>query len=252
VATSEPTAAPLPTAAPSLTPLPAATPTSAPPRAVVTSDTLNARSGPGTDYPILVTLRRGDEVAVTGRNTAGTWLQIPLANGRQGWVWAEYVTLNTPADRIARVQNIPPPPTPEITDTPVLPTPTLTVDEQIAKIAKGRHGTLPQPGESGGVAAGGEAEVTVINDTPYALTLLVGSPNSVSITIEACPGCKVYGANGPSYCPEEGRTRKTIRLKPGNSQVVARVSDKSVIPFVGTWELKPDMGYLNCFFIVTQ
>jgi len=126
------------------------------------------------------------------------------------------------------------------------------VDEQIAKIAKGQHGTLPQPGESGGVSAGGDAEVTVINDTPYVLTLLVGSPNSVSITIEACSGCKVYGTNGPSYCPEDGRPRKTIRLKPGNSRVVARVSDTSVIPFVGTWELKPDMGYFNCFFIVTQ
>ena len=167
-------------------------------------------------------------------------------------MWAEYVDLNTSADAIALVQNIPPPPTPAATRTPVPPTPTLTVDEQIARIAKGQHGTLPQPGQSGGVAAGGDAEVTIINDTPYVLTLLVGSPNSVSITIEACSGCKVYGANGPSSCPESGRPRKVIRLKPGNSQVVARVSDASVTPFLGTWQLSPDTGYFNCFFIVTR
>jgi hypothetical protein len=252
VATTAPTDAPAPTQAPSLTPLPAATSTSAPPRAVVTSDNLNVRSGPGTGYPILTALRRGDEVAVTGRNAAGNWLQVLLAGGKQGWVWADYVDLNTSADKIALVQKIPPPLTPAATRTPVPPTPTLTVDEQIAKIAKGQHGTLPQPGVSGGVAAGGEAEVTVINDTPYVLTLLVGSPSSVSITIEACSGCRVYGANGPSYCPEDGRPRKTIRLKPGSSKVVARVSDPSVIAFLGTWELKPDTAYLNCFFIVTR
>jgi uncharacterized protein YgiM (DUF1202 family) len=250
VVTTAPTTAP--TGAPTPAPLPSATPTAAPPRAVVTSDTLNARSGPGTGYPILVTLSRGDELAVTGRTAANNWLQVQLAGGKQGWVWAEYVDLNTSADAIALVQNIPPPPTPAATRTPVPPTPTLTVDEQIARIAKGQHGTLPQPGQSGGVAAGGDAEVTIINDTPYVLTLLVGSPNSVSITIEACSGCKVYGANGPSSCPESGRPRKTIRLKPGNSQVVARVSDASVTPFLGTWQLSPDTGYFNCFFIVTR
>lgn len=252
VVTSPPTNTPTSTPIPSHTPWPSFTSTPTSPRAVVTSDSLNARSGPGTGYPALVTLTRGDELIVTGRNSANTWFQVQLAGGKQGWVWAEYVGLNTSVDQIALVKDVPPPPSPVHTRTPVPPTPTLTVDEQIAKIAKGQHGTLPQPGQSGGVAAGGDAEVTIINDTPYALTLLVGSPNSVSITIEACSGCKVYGANGPSSCPEEGRPRKVIRLKPGSSQVVARVSDKSVTPFLGTWQLNPDTGYFNCFFIVTR
>jgi hypothetical protein len=34
-------------------------------------------------------------------------------------------------------------------------------------------------------------------------------------------------------------------------EVVARVPDKSVTPFYGTWELKANTGYFNCFYIVT-
>jgi len=78
--TAAPTTAP--TAAPTPAPLPSATPTAALPRAVVTSDTLNARSGPGTGYPILVTLSRGDELVVTGRTAANNWLQVQLAGGK--------------------------------------------------------------------------------------------------------------------------------------------------------------------------
>ena len=54
------------------------------------------------------------------------------------------------------------------------------------------------------------------------------------------------------FCPEEGRPKKTVRLKPGTSKVAAKVSDPSVIPFSGIWELKGDTGYFNCFFIVTK
>jgi hypothetical protein len=245
------TLAPEPTATrePTATPLPSKVPTPAQPTALVTSDNLNVRSGPSTDYPIVARLARGDEVVILGRNKASTWLQVKLADGKQGWVWAEYTKPSVPLDQVALVTNIPKPPTPAASRTPAPPTATLTVDQQIAKVAKGKHGTLGQPSESGGVSAGGEVEVTIINDTPHALTLLIGSPSSVTIRIDACPVCKEYGLVGPVFCPEEGRTRTTVRLKPGTSQVVARVSDPSVIPFYGTWELKSDTSYFNCFYI---
>jgi len=70
--------------------------------------------------------------------------------------------------------------------------------------------------------------------------------------IEACSSCKHYSLAGPSSCQEEGRPKKTIRLKPGSSQVAARVDDRSVTPFLGTWELRPDTAYFNCFFIVVR
>jgi hypothetical protein len=227
-------------------------PTSGPPRAVVTSDTLNFRSGPGTSFPRLQVLKKGDAMVVTGRTKAGDWLEVTLPDGTKGWVSASLVKVDVAVTGIAVAQVIPKPPTPSASRTPAPPTPTLTVDEQIAKIAKGKHGDLPQPGEMGGVGAGGEAEVTIINDTPNTLTVLVGSPSSVTITVPPCGTCKFYGFVGPIFCQEEGRPKQVVRLKPGTSKVVARVNDKSVSPFYGTWELKPDTAYLNCFFIVTQ
>ncbi len=238
-----------PTPSPSATR--AASVTASLPHAVVTTDALNVRTGPGTNYPKTGVVRKGDQVVVTGRTERGDWLAVTLADGKKGWVAASLVKLDVPVSGIAVAQDIPKPPTPAATSKPVVPTATLTIDEQIAKIAKGEHGALPQPGDMGGVSAGGEAEVTIVNDTPHVLTVLVGSPSSTSITIEACSSCKRYSV-GPSSCQEEGRPKRTIRLKPGSSQVVARVDDPSVTPFLGTWTIKPDTAYFNCFYIVTR
>jgi hypothetical protein len=238
---------PAPTARPPATP----TATASLPHAVVTGDTLNVRTGPGTNYPKIGLLRKGEEVVVTGRNASGDWLAVTLTDETKGWVSSSLVKLDAPAGGIAVAQNIPKPSTPAATQKPAVPTATLTVDEQIAKGAKGAHGTLPQPGDMGGVSAGGQAEVTILNDTPHTLTVLVGSPSSTTITIEACSTCRNYTV-GPSSCQEEGRPRTTVRLAPGTSQVVARVNDRSVTPFLGTWELRADTGYFNCFFIVVR
>lgn len=218
------------------------------PRAVVTNDRLNIRSGPGTGYPIVGALQQGDEVTVTGRNKASTWLAIRTDDGTEGWVYAEYTRVDTEVASLTVTQAPPPP----ASATPAGPKPTLSVDEQIAKVARGQHGTLPQPGEVGGVDAGGEAEVTILNDTPYQLTVLIGSPNSRKVVVEACSTCKVYSTVGPLFCQEEGRPRQTIRLVPGTMEVVARVPDQSVTPFYGKWELKANTGYFNCFYIVTS
>jgi hypothetical protein len=220
------------------------TPTSQP-HAVVTVEALNLRAGPGVSYDKIGLLHQGEGVTITARTEAGDWLAVTLLDGTEGWVSAAYVDLYIPLDAIAMAGEIP------ATSTPAAPTPTLSVDEQIERIARGEHGELSQPSEVGGVAAGGEAEVTIINDTPYLLTILVGAPNSVSISIEACPTCKTYSFVGPVFCPEEGRPRKTVKLKPGTCQVSAEVSDPSIIPFYGVWDLKGDTSYFNCFYIVT-
>lgn len=228
-------------------------------RAEVISDALNVRTGPGTEYPKIDVLVKGDQVVVTGRTETGDWLAVTLADGKNGWVAASMVTLNVPVGDIALAGNIPEPPTaeptsepamPTATSEPAVPTATLTIDEQIATIAGGAHGELPQPGSMGGVSAGGAVEVTIVNDTPYVLTVLVGSPSSTSITLEACSSCALYNIVGPSSCQEEGRPTTTVRLQPGNTQVVARVNDPGVVPFLGNWDLQPDTGYFTCFFIV--
>jgi hypothetical protein len=212
---------------PIATPIRTLAPTPQPP-AEVTAEVLNLRAGPGVSYDQVGLLDQGEGLTVTARTEAGDWLAVTLLDGTEGWVSAAYVNLHIPLDAIAVAGEIP------VTPTPAAPTATLTVDEQIERIAKGEHGELSQPSEMGGVVAGGEAEVTIINDTPYVLTILVGTPNSVSISMEACPTCKTYSFVGPVFCPEEGRPRKIVKLEP-----------------YGVWDLKGDTSYFNCFYIAT-
>jgi hypothetical protein len=216
--------------------------------AVVNVETLNLRAGPDTAYDRVGQLHRGDGVEVTARTEAGDWLAVIQPDGTAGWVFAAYVDLNVPLDAVPVDVELPPTPTPS----GPTPTPLPPVDAELARIARGKHGELAQPREVGQVGAGGEAEVEIVNDTPYELTILVGSPSSISVTIEACSACKVYSMVGPIFCPEEGRPRQTVRLRPGTSTVAARVTDPSVAPFLGTWELKADTRYFNCFYIVTR
>lgn len=237
--TSPPPPSPTPTAPPTATPLP---------DAVVSVEALNLRTGPGTAFERVGLLREGEVLEVVARSEAGDWLVVTTTEGVEGWVSASYVTLGIPVQNIPLATEVPPLPTPS----GPTPTPLPPVDAEIAKIAGGDHGEISQPGEVGGIAAGGEAEVTIVNDTPYELTILAGSPNSVTVTIEACTSCKVYSFVGPVFCSKEGRMQVSVRLKPGTFQVAARVNDPGVIPFLGIWELKGDTSYFNCFYIVRR
>jgi uncharacterized protein YraI len=60
-----------------------------------TSQAINVRSGPGTDFNSLGTLDTGESVLVTGKNEAETWYQIyyPGGPGNRGWVSAGFVTV---------------------------------------------------------------------------------------------------------------------------------------------------------------
>jgi uncharacterized protein YraI len=62
----------------------------------VTAYGLNVRSGPGTAYPIVGGLSRGDSVEVVGKNATDDWLQIVYNgqgefNGQRAWIAAAYV-----------------------------------------------------------------------------------------------------------------------------------------------------------------
>ena len=186
------------------------------------------------------------------RTQADDWLSVIAPDGKKGWVAANLVQLNIPKSQIPLASIIPTPPVSSTPKSTARPLPTLSVDDQIAALAKGQHGQLPQPGSTGGVAAGGDAELTILNDTPHRLTVLIGSPNGVTVVVEPCPSCRIYQGMGPLSCQESGRPRQVVRIKPGTMQVAARVGAPNVIPFLGTWNLSGDTGYLNCFFIVTR
>ncbi len=121
------TAAP---AAPAITEV-AALPTDTPPPAeptatptpesaiAVTTQGMNVRSGPGTNYPILGAAQAGEQYVITGKDPSGAWWQVTY-NGQNGWLFGQLVTANN-SSAVALAQNIPLPPPP--TNTPV-PAPT--------------------------------------------------------------------------------------------------------------------------------
>jgi hypothetical protein len=107
VATYTPT--PTPTPAFTATPTPSPTPNVA--ELVVTAATMNVRSGPGTAYPQIGTLRQGATYRITGKNDQGDWWQISY-DGKEGWVSGGLVRV-TGDTGVVQVAQVAPPPTPK-------------------------------------------------------------------------------------------------------------------------------------------
>lgn len=109
---------------PTNTPRPTATSTQEGPSAEVQSELLNVRAGPGTGHPITGSSSRGDTLEVLGRTEDGSWLNVSLPDGKQGWVSASLVRLNALAGQVQVAVTIPTaPPTPTVAPTPTLAPP---------------------------------------------------------------------------------------------------------------------------------
>lgn len=66
-----------------------------PPQAIVTEALLKVYSGPGSDYPVLLTAEKGAQYEITGRNPRGDWWRVCcLMAGQNGWVPAEAITIS--------------------------------------------------------------------------------------------------------------------------------------------------------------
>ncbi len=87
---------------------PTAAPTEAPanPR-VVANTNANVRSGPGRAYPVIGSLRTGQEVEVNARNANGDWWRIAWNGQAQAWVSGTTVRLQGQIDTVAVANNIP-------------------------------------------------------------------------------------------------------------------------------------------------
>jgi len=97
---------------------------------------LNIRSGPGTNFPVLATVRYGTEGEIIGRSADGRWwvVRVPAAPGGSGWVSADFVAVSNAGD-VPIIAAPPPPvivvPTPAPTPTRV-PAPTATPGPQMS------------------------------------------------------------------------------------------------------------------------
>lgn len=82
---------------------------------------VNIRRGPGTEFPIIVTLSVGDELPATGRVPDGSWLFVTLTDGT-GWVALDIVEVVSGVAASLPVVAAPtPPPAPPPTPAPAVP-----------------------------------------------------------------------------------------------------------------------------------
>ncbi len=83
-----------------------------------TSQQINVRSGPGTDYPVIASFKAGAIAVVVGRNADQSWWEVkPEGATSPGWVNARLVKLAGNADAVP-VEKVAPPPPPTSTPTP--------------------------------------------------------------------------------------------------------------------------------------
>lgn len=85
-----PTRTPFPTHTPTPTPSPTRTPTSTPTRLIAIASvlvpTLNMRSGPGTDFPVIARSQAGGLFPIVAQVNECTWLQVVQESGDQVWI----------------------------------------------------------------------------------------------------------------------------------------------------------------------
>ncbi len=130
---------------PTPTPEPA-TPTPLPAPAVIASDTINVRGGPGTAYPVVGSLAGGESAPIIGKDSSGAWWQIQLGDSAEGWAYAEIVNTVGDVSGISVAANIPAPPATATPSAPpaATPAPKPAVDF----VVTGRR--LWSPTENGG------------------------------------------------------------------------------------------------------
>lgn len=61
---------------------------------LVTAEEANVRQGPGTSFPVVASVYRGDHLAVTGQE--GDWFAVELPGGQRGWVAASLAAVRLP------------------------------------------------------------------------------------------------------------------------------------------------------------
>ncbi len=236
-ATPVPSRTPLPTETltPSITPVPPTltatfTPSPTPPviGVVASLQSVNVREGPGLEFGTLAVLRPGTGVEVLGTNADGSWLNILMDDGVQGWISRALLNLqDTPA---------PPPsgtPTPDstlmaagtplptalfgggsITPTPprVVVTPTLAVDSGAGA------GTSAPPTNDGLQLP--NPDIESINQTATSLVGLLGGIPTPTPTISADGG---FGTPLPTSTISAGGDAPTTVAVPGSTAQRARV-----------------------------
>jgi hypothetical protein len=91
------------------------------PGGVVTTDRLNVRSGPGSEYPAIGKVSLNQEVEISGKNNGWWRISYLYAAGDYGWVFGLYIDADD-IENVPFIETAAPAPTPTATQAPT-PTP---------------------------------------------------------------------------------------------------------------------------------
>ncbi len=129
---------------PTATPKPTLVPSATPEGVVGTAkQNVNIRTGPGTVYPVIGQLKKGDQVPLIGASADFKFLVFTYRQ-QQGWIQASFVTI------FGDVRTLPvfaPPPTPIPTPTPLATlTPSPVPYADLVMVSATLNPAVPQPG----------------------------------------------------------------------------------------------------------
>lgn len=77
---------------------------------VINEPVANLRNGPGTNYGIVGSVNKGQQLEIVSKNTTGDWWKICCVNGEPGWVFGQLASVQN-TENVPVEQNIAPPPT---------------------------------------------------------------------------------------------------------------------------------------------
>jgi len=72
---------------------------------IVNASRVNLRSGPGAGYPVVTVLATGQQFTLLSRNIDGSWVQVQLITGLNGWVNARFVSTAATIPNLGVSQN---------------------------------------------------------------------------------------------------------------------------------------------------
>lgn len=142
-ATIAPTNTPLPTFTftPTLTVVPPTitnthVPTLTPTTAGIVSavQPINVREGPDTSYSVITALNAGEGVVLIGQNDDGSWYNIRMSDGREGWMASRFVRVEPSST-----------PFPTLTPSPDLTSLALGTPQEPTQLVSGQATATPPP-----------------------------------------------------------------------------------------------------------
>ena len=164
------------------------------PHFTVNSDQVNVRTGPGTVFSIIGTVKQGDRFDIGGRNGDGDWLEFCCVNGQRGWIYAPILVLSHDISTIPISANIPAVPTASYTPVP----PTATPAPPTAQPAQPTQ--PPSSNDSLGIRIEPENRCSSYDADDYSY------PQSVEPQIVAQQGGRIYGPYTGTYFASTGET----------------------------------------------